>query len=115
MRYSTRQEGDVRVFDFKGNLEGGPEFVKLKEVLGGFLEAGERKFLLNMDGVGFCNSTGIGIVVTLFTSITNAGGKMKISNTNQKVSRVMMITKLLEVFDSYYQEKEALEAFAKGD
>ncbi len=113
MRFSTRQAGDVRVFDLKGDLEGGPEFVQIKDELAKHLDAGERKFLLNMDDIGFCNSTGIGIVVTLFTSITNAGGKMKISNVNKKVSRVMMITKLLEVFDSYYEESEALEAFAK--
>jgi len=50
--------------------------------------------------------------VTLYTSIKNAEGQMKLCNANKKVSRVMMITKLLEVFDSYYEEREALDAFA---
>lgn len=112
MHFSSRKVGDVLVMDLKGNLEGGPEFLKIKDEIKRLLEAGERKILFNMDGVGFCNSTGVGIIVTLYTSIKNADGQMKICNANQKVSRVMMITKLLQVFDSYYEEKEALEAFA---
>jgi anti-anti-sigma factor len=65
-----------------------------------------------MDKIGFVNSTGVGIVAMIFTSIRNAGGDMKICNANEKVSRIMMITKLLTVFDSYYREEEALKAFA---
>jgi anti-anti-sigma factor len=64
-----------------------------------------------MDGVGFVNSTGIGIITSVYSSITGAGGNLKICNANAKVSKVMMITKLLEVFDSYYAEEDALRAF----
>ncbi len=112
MQFSSRKVGDVLVIDLKGNLEGGPEFLKIKDAIKEKLDAGERKILFNMDGVGFCNSTGVGIIVTLYTSIKNAEGQMKLCNANKKVSRVMMITKLLEVFDSYYEEREALDAFA---
>ncbi|MBD3235843.1 MAG: anti-sigma factor antagonist [Candidatus Eisenbacteria bacterium] len=114
MDYRTRKVGDVVVFDLKGALEGGEKSYRIKDVVKEQLAAGQRKFLLNLDKVTFVNSTGVGIVAMVFTSISNAGGEMKICNANEKVSRVMMITKLLEVFDSYYQEDEALAAFA-GD
>ena len=115
MKFSHRTEGDVIVFDLKGGLEGGPDTYKIKETVAELLQQGNSKFLLNMDKVNFVNSTGIGIIVSVFTSINNAGGHLKISNANEKVSQVMMITKLLEVFDSYYEEAEALQAFASID
>lgn len=111
MKFSPRTEGDVIVYDLKGGLEGGPDSAAIKGSVGERLQAGHRKFLLNLDGVGFVNSTGIGIIASVFHDIDGAGGSMKISNANQKVSRVMMITKLLNVFDSYPSEAEALAAF----
>jgi len=111
MKFSSRQEGEIAVFDLKGGLEGGPDSYAIKGVVTEMLEKGHRKFLLNLDNVDFINSTGIGIVAGVYSSISNSGGQMKICNANEKVSRVMMITKLLEVFDSYGREEEALQAF----
>ncbi|MCK4304503.1 MAG: STAS domain-containing protein [Candidatus Eisenbacteria sp.] len=111
MKFKSRKVQDVVVFDLTGGLEGGPDSFKIKDVVSEQLAQGERKFLLNMDKVTFVNSTGVGIVATVFTSIMNANGVMKICNANEKVSRVMMITKLLTVFESYYQEEEAIASF----
>ena len=111
MKFSSRQVDQVTVFDLKGGLEGGQDSYKIKEVVTDMLEQGQRKFLLNLDKVDYVNSTGIGIIASVFSSISNADGVMKICNANDKVSRVMMVTKLLEVFDSYHEEEEALKAF----
>ena len=111
MKYTPRKEGDVVVIDLKGSLEGGPENFAIKDLIKEQINNGERRFLLNMDKVTWVNSTGIGIMTMVYTSIKSAGGEMKICNANEKISRVMIITKLLEVFDSYYQEEEALAAF----
>jgi len=111
MKYSSRKEGQVVVFDLQGALEGGPDNFAMKDAVKAQIEKGERKFLLNMDKVSWVNSTGVGIITAVYASIRNAGGEMKICNANERVSRIMMITKLLEVFDSYYEEKEALAAF----
>jgi len=114
MEYQARKVGDVVVYDLRGGLEGGEHNYRIKDAVKEHLDRGERKFLFNMDKVTFVNSTGIGIIAMIYASITNAGGRLKLCNANEKVSRVMMITKLLEVFDSYYQEEEALKAFAAG-
>jgi anti-sigma B factor antagonist len=111
MKFSSRLVGDVVVYDLKGGLEGGPDTFAIKDDVKKQMEQGHRKFLLNMDGVDYVSSTGVGIVVSVYSSIMSGGGAMKISNANQRVSRVMMITKLLEVFDSYYKEEEAIQAF----
>lgn len=99
------------VYDLKGGLEGGPDSYQIKDAIREQLEGGHRKFLINLDKVSYVNSTGIGIIASIFSSISNTGGAMKICKANEKVSRVMMVTKLLEVFDSYREEEEALAAF----
>jgi anti-sigma B factor antagonist len=115
MKYTSREAGDVVVFDLKGGLEGGQDTVQMKDAVRGLLDAGRRKFLINLDQVDFVNSTGIGIIAAVFSSISGAGGHMKISNANSKVARVMAITKLLDVFDAYPEEAEALRAFGVAD
>jgi anti-sigma B factor antagonist len=115
MKFASRMAGDVVVFDLKGGLEGGQDTYQIKEVVHGMLQEGRRKFLLNLNQIDFVNSTGIGIIAAVFSSISSAGGQMKISNANNKVSRVMIITKLMEVFDSYADEAEALRAFGVAD
>jgi len=114
MKFKTRKTSDVVVYDLKGGLEGGPDTYAIKDHVKGLIDEGERKFLINMDKVDYVNSTGIGIITGIYSSITNNGGKLKICNANSKVSRVMMITKLLEIFDSYYEEDDALKAFGEG-
>ncbi len=111
MRFSARKEGDVLVMDLEGDLTGGPDTFEIKDAVKEHLERGERKILLNLNEVGYVNSTGVGIIVSVYSSITGAGGEMKLSNANDKVSRLMMVTKLLEVFDSYDNETDALRAF----
>jgi anti-sigma B factor antagonist len=111
MKFKSRNVDDITIFDLKGGLEGGPDSYAIKDAIKSQIETGGRKFLFNMDGVGYVNSTGIGIITSVYSTITNAGGHMKICNANSKVSKVMMITKLLEVFDSYYAEDEAIKAF----
>ena len=111
MKWSARNAGDVVVFDLKGALEGAHDAYQIKEAIREKLQAGNRKFLINLDQVDFINSTGIGIIAHVFHSISTSGGKMKISNANEKVSRVMTVTKLLEVFDAYPNEADALASF----
>ena len=112
MKISKRNDGDVVIYDLKGGLEGGPETYAIKDKIKADLEEGKRKFLLNLNDVDFVNSTGIGIITSVYSSISGAEGVMKICNANSKVSKIMLVTKLLDVFDSYYDEGEAIQAFS---
>lgn len=111
MKSDSRMVGDVVVYDLQGGLEGGPGTFAIKDDVKRQMEQGHRKFLLNMGGVDYVSSIGMGIVVSVYSSIMSGGGAMKISNANLRVSGVMKSTKLLEVFDSYPEEEEALRAF----
>ena len=111
MKWSVRNADDVVVFDLKGALEGAHDAYQLKDAVRGKIQEGHLKFLINLDQVDFINSTGIGIIAHVFHAISTSGGKMKISSANEKVSRVMTVTKLLEVFDAYPNESDALTSF----
>jgi anti-sigma B factor antagonist len=111
VKWSVRNADDVIVFDLKGALEGAHDAYQIKETVKEKIQEGHRKFLINLDQVDFINSTGIGIIAHVFHAISSSGGKMKISNANEKVSRVMTVTKLLEVFDAYPNEADALTSF----
>jgi anti-sigma B factor antagonist len=111
MKWSARESEDVLVFEIKGGLEGGQDTYQIRDMVKEKLAQGHRKFLINLDKVDFVNSTGIGIIAAVYMAISSSGGKMKISNANEKVSRVMMITKLLDVFESYKSEDDALASF----
>jgi anti-sigma B factor antagonist len=112
MKISSRTEGDVLVHEFKGGLEGGPDTYAIKDQIKEALEAGQRKFLFNLAKVDFVNSTGIGIMTSTYSTISSAGGELKLCSANSKVNKIMMVTKLLEVFDSYEDEASAIAAFA---
>ena len=111
MKWNMRRSDDVTVFDLKGGLEGGPDTYQIKDLVKEQLGLNHRKFVINLSQVDYVNSTGIGIIASVYTLISSAGGKMVISNANEKVSRVMMVTKLLEVFESYKSEGEAVASF----
>jgi len=111
MKWNIRHSDDIVVFDLKGGLEGGADTYQIKDLVKDHLARNDRRFVINLSQVDYVNSTGIGIIAAVYTMISSAGGKMVISNANEKVSRVMMVTKLLEVFESYKSENEAIASF----
>jgi len=112
MKWNMRRVEDVIVYDLKGPLEGAADSYRIKDEIKTHLgEDSSRKFLLNLTGVDFVNSTGVGILASAYSTITQNEGTMKICGANSKVSKILMITKLLEVFDSYYTEEDALRSY----
>ena len=106
-----RQAGDVTVLDMSGRITIGEGSVALRSAIRRLLEEGKKKILLNLAGVGYIDSSGIGELVSSFTAINKDGGQMKLLSLTQKLRDLLTITKLLTVFDSYDTEAEALAAF----
>ena len=75
------------------------------------LEEGKKKILLNLAGVGYVDSSGIGELVSSYTAINKDGGQLKLLNLTQKIQDLLTITKLLTVFDVYESEPEALNSY----
>ena len=106
-----RQAGDVTILDMSGKVTIGEGSVALRSAIRRLLEEGKKKILLNISGVGYIDSSGIGELVSSFTAINKEGGQLKLLNLTQKLQDLLAITKLLTVFDVYDSEADALNSF----
>ncbi|HZH35177.1 MAG TPA: STAS domain-containing protein [Pyrinomonadaceae bacterium] len=111
LNISERQMGDVTVLDMDGRITIGEGSVALRTVIRRLLEEGKKKILLNLGGVGYIDSSGIGELVSSFTAINKESGQLKLLKLTQKLRDLLAITKLLTVFDTYDNEEEALNSF----
>src|SRR5215212_5732632 len=109
---SERQAGDVTILDLDGKVTIGEGSVALRSAIRRLLGDGKNKILMNLGGVGYIDSSGIGELVSSFTAVNKEGGTLKLLNLTQKIQDLLAITKLLTVFDVYENEDEALSSFA---
>ena len=108
---SERQAGDVTILDLDGKVTIGEGSVALRNAIRRLLGEGKNKILLNLAGVGYIDSSGIGELVSSFTAVNKEGGTLKLLNLTQKIQDLLAITKLLTVFDVFEVEGEALSSF----
>ncbi len=109
---NTRQVGDVTVVDVAGRITLGEGSSALRETLKEIVGKGQKNILLNLGEVSYIDSSGIGELVSGFTTVTNAGGKLKLLNLNKRVKDLLQITKLYTVFDVHEDEAHAVRSFA---
>ena len=106
-----RHVGDVTVLDMNGKITIGEGSVALRGAVRRLLEEDKKKILLNLAGVSYIDSSGIGELVSSYTAINKEGGQLKLLRLTQKLQDLLTITKLLTVFDVYDDEGEALGKF----
>ena len=112
VKLNTRQVGEVSVVDVAGRITLGEGSSNLREGIRGLLTQGNKKILLNLGEVSYIDSSGIGELVSGFTTVTNSGGDLKLLNLNKRVKDLLQITKLYTVFDVHEDEAGAIRAFA---
>ena len=106
-----RQAGDVTILDCSGSIRMGDGAVSLRNAIRGLNEQGNKKILLNLSEVKNVDSSGIGELIANYTTISRDGGQLKLLNLTEKIQNLLVITKLLTVFDSYDSEAEALNSY----
>ena len=106
-----RQAGDVTILDMDGKITIGEGSVSLRSAVQRLMKEGKKIILLNLANVSYVDSSGIGELVSSYTTITNGGGQLKLLNLTQKIQGLLAITKLLTVFDSYEDEGTALNSY----
>ncbi|OLE52583.1 MAG: anti-anti-sigma factor [Acidobacteria bacterium 13_1_20CM_3_53_8] len=111
LNIKERQAGDVVILDMGGRITIGEGSVTLRTAIRRLLEEGKKRILLNLAGVGYIDSSGIGELVSSYTAIGKEGGQLKLLNLTQKLQDLLAITKLLTVFDVYESETEALNSY----
>jgi len=109
----TKRAADrgVAIIDLSGNITLGGGNIFLKQTLRSLAEQNEKRVLLNLSNVHYIDSSGLGELVAGYTAIGKAGGELKLLNLTDRVRDLMMITKLLTVFDAYTDEATAVAAF----
>jgi anti-sigma B factor antagonist len=108
---NERPAGDVTILDLSGKITIGEGSVQLREAVKDLLTSGKKKILLNLGGVSYVDSSGIGELVSSYTTASNQGGQLKLLNLGKKIKDLLMITKLLTVFQTYEDEQEAVSSF----
>jgi anti-sigma B factor antagonist len=109
MVLNPRRLDDVVILDLSGRITMGEGTLVLRQHIQKLLAGGNRKFLLNLADVDYIDSSGLGELVTSFTTVRNQGGQLKLLNLTRRVQDLLQITKLLTVFEVFNSEAEALK------
>ena len=112
MEIAERNVGDVTVLDLKGKMTLGEGDELLKDKINSLLAQGRKQLVLNLEGVPYIDSAGLGEVVRTYTTVSRQGGSMKLLNLTKRIEDLLSITKLLTVFDTFDTEAEALKSFS---
>lgn len=113
VKISTRQVDGVTILDMSGRITLGEGSVQLRDAVRDLLSKGQKHILLNLGDVTYIDSSGIGELVSAFTTAKNQGGELKLLNLTRKVHDLLQITKLYTVFDVKDDEASAIASFKK--
>lgn len=111
MRIKTSEKYDAVVITIKGNVMGGPEAQEFHDLLGNLLDNKKSNIIIDLGGVKFMNSTGLGMLISGYTSVKNKGGALVLANATEKINSLLVITKLITIFDNYDSVDKAAESF----
>jgi anti-sigma B factor antagonist len=108
-----RRVGDVAVVDLEGRITLGESTGLLRDNFRQLLAQGTKKIVLNLGGVSYVDSAGLGELVGVYTTAKNQGGGVKLLNLQKKLNDLLQVTKLHTVFESYDNEEQAVNSFSK--
>ena len=111
MKSSTRQVDGVTIVDLSGRITLGEGSVVLRDTVRDLLSKGQKKILLNLGDVNYIDSSGIGELVSAFTTAKNQGASVKLLGLTKKVKDVLQLTKLYTVFDIYDDEASGIASY----
>ena len=111
MEIEERANGEVMILDLKGKLTIGEGDELLKDKVNSLIQQGHQKLLLNLEGVPYVDSAGLGEIVRTYTTVSRQGGKLKLLNLTKRIEDLLAITKLLTVFETFESEQEAVKSF----
>ena len=112
MHIDERVVGAVMILDLKGKITLGEGDEALKDKINSLILQGHKKILLNLADVPYIDSAGLGEVVRTYTTVSRQGGQLKMVNLTKRITDLLMITKLLTVFETFDNERDALQSFS---
>jgi anti-sigma B factor antagonist len=112
MKIDSRTVGDVHVLDCSGKITLGEGTMAVRNTVLDILKTGGKKIVLNLAGVNYIDSSGVGELVSSYTTVSNQGGQLKLLCLTKKIQEILAITKLLTVFQVYDSEPASIASFA---
>jgi anti-sigma B factor antagonist len=111
MQIEERVVDNVTILDLKGKMTLGEGDELLKDKINSLVQQERRQLVLNLEGVPYIDSAGLGEIVRTYTTVSRQGGKLKLLNLTKRITDLLSITKLLTVFETYDSEADALQSF----
>jgi anti-sigma B factor antagonist len=111
MVIEERVVGDVTILDLKGKMTLGEGDELLKDKINSLIHQNQKNLLLNLEGVPYIDSAGLGEIVRTYTTVSRQGGSLKLVNLTKRITDLLSITKLLTVFEVFDSEKDAVASF----
>lgn len=112
VKLTPRKVGDVTVIDAVGRITLGEASSTFRDTIRELVSKGEKKLLLNLAEVSYIDSSGIGELVSAYTTVTNQGGQLKLLNLTKRIQDLLQITKLYTVFEVFDDEAKAVRSFS---
>jgi anti-sigma B factor antagonist len=114
MNFNVSERYNCVVIEFKGNVMGGPDAVKLNEKLHELIEEDRTNLVANLGKVKFMNSSGLGMLIGGLTTMRKAGGDLRIANATDKIESLLVVTKLITVFKHFKSLDEAVKSYSNS-
>lgn len=111
MNYKVSERYNCVVITMKGDIIGGPHAKEFTETLHQLVDEGKKQIIVDLGKVKFMNSSGIGILISGYTTLKNAGGELAICRADKKIKDLLVVTQLITVFDHYQTLDEAVDSF----
>jgi len=111
MKIKTNEKYGAVIIELKGNVMGGPDSQEFSDVLHKLLDEGKKNVVVDLADVKFMNSSGLGMLISGFTTIKNGGGAFKLANATEKINSLLVITKLITIFEHFESVDQAVESF----
>ena len=111
MGFNLSERYNSVILEFKGDVMGGPDAVALNEKLHELIDQGKKNIVVDLGGVKFINSSGLGMLIGALTTMRKAGGDLRLARASEKIESLLIVTKLVTVFRNFKTLDEAVESF----
>ncbi len=111
MKIKQRMSGEIAVLDLSGKIMGGDDFDLFNNTIKSMVAEGQVDIVLNLSKVKWINSTGLGLMVSAYTSLVKQGGRMKIASVSDRIDNILHVTQLELIFETFDKEEDALKSF----
>ena len=112
MKIKERKRDGVAILEMSGKLMGGPDAESFAEILKTLIHEGTHNVVVNLEKVKWVNSTGLGILISGYTTLKKSGGELKLLKVSDRIENIFIVSKLFTVFESFQDEDEAVRSFS---